>query len=202
MPSRSSSSMPRLPATLRLRRWMARAGAESTNRGRDGDGSASAAKSVLGSRPTDPLRLHLEGESPLKYFSRGSRLKIRSGDQVYFDAVLSSDFSVTAQLPSGVGSIVLETDQSTSLQSIVRCGGVWPTSGIWACASQGRYSTGVVERVAALPWRSQRALRSSWTGFRARHSSELPNGSSNHRSQRLSALTAAVSSALSGAGGP
>jgi len=65
----------------------------------------------LGSRPTDPLRLHLEGESPLKYFSRGSRLKIRSGDQVYFDAVLSSDFSVTAQLPSGVGSIVLETDQ-------------------------------------------------------------------------------------------
>jgi len=65
----------------------------------------------LSSRPTDPLRLHLEGESPLKYFSRGSRLKIRSGDQVYFDAVLSSDFSVTAQLPSGVGSIVLETDQ-------------------------------------------------------------------------------------------
>ena len=65
----------------------------------------------LSSRPADPLRLHLEGESPLKYFSRGSRLKIRSGDQVYFDAVLSSDFSVTAQLPSGVGSIVLETDQ-------------------------------------------------------------------------------------------
>ena len=65
----------------------------------------------LGSRPTDPLRLHLEGESPLKYFSRGSRLKIRSGDQVYFDTVLSSDFSVTVQLPSGVGPIVLETDQ-------------------------------------------------------------------------------------------
>ena len=65
----------------------------------------------LGSRPTDPLRLHLEGESPLKYFSRGSRLKIRSGDQVCFDAVLSSDFSVTVQLPPGAGPIVLETDQ-------------------------------------------------------------------------------------------
>jgi len=66
----------------------------------------------LGSRPTDPLNLHLEGESPLKYFSRGSRLKIRSGDRVYFDSVLSSDFSVTAQLPPGVGSIILETDQA------------------------------------------------------------------------------------------
>ena len=65
----------------------------------------------LGSRPTDPLKLHLEGESPLKYFSRGSRLKIRSGDQVYFDEVLSADFSVTLQLPSGAGPIVLETDQ-------------------------------------------------------------------------------------------
>jgi len=65
----------------------------------------------LSSRPTDTLRLHLEGESPLKYFSRGSRLKVRSGDQVYFDEVLSSDFSVTVQLPSGVGPIVLETDQ-------------------------------------------------------------------------------------------
>ena len=65
----------------------------------------------VGSRPTEPLRLHLEGESPLKYFSHGSRLKIRSGDQVYFDTVLSSDFSVTVQLPSGTGPIVLETDQ-------------------------------------------------------------------------------------------
>jgi hypothetical protein len=65
----------------------------------------------LSSRPTDPLMLHLEGESPLKYFSRGSRLKVRSGDQVYFGEVLSSDFSVTVQLPPGVGPIVLETDQ-------------------------------------------------------------------------------------------
>jgi hypothetical protein len=65
----------------------------------------------LSSRPSDPLTLHLEGESPLKYFSRGSRLKVRSGDQVYFDEVLSSDFSVTAHLPAGVGPIVLETDQ-------------------------------------------------------------------------------------------
>ena len=65
----------------------------------------------LGSQSTDALSLHLEGESPLKYFSRGSRLKIRSGDQVCFDEVLSSDFSVTAHLPPGPGPIVLETDQ-------------------------------------------------------------------------------------------
>jgi hypothetical protein len=65
----------------------------------------------LGSRSISPLRLHVEGESPLKYFSRGSRLKIRSGDQVVFDDVLSSDFSVTVHLPAGAGPIVLETDQ-------------------------------------------------------------------------------------------
>jgi hypothetical protein len=65
----------------------------------------------LGSKSDGPLKLHVEGESPLKYFSRGSRLKIRSGDQVYFDEVLSSDFSVTVQLPPGAGPIMLETDQ-------------------------------------------------------------------------------------------
>jgi hypothetical protein len=55
--------------------------------------------------------LRVEGESPLKYFSRGSRLKIRSGDQVYFDEVLSSDFAIAVQLPPGAGPIVFETDQ-------------------------------------------------------------------------------------------
>ena len=65
----------------------------------------------LGSRSISPLRLRIEGESPLKYFSRGSHLKIRSGDQAYFDDVLSSDFSVTVQLPPGAGPIVFETDQ-------------------------------------------------------------------------------------------
>jgi len=57
------------------------------------------------------LTLHLEGESPLKYFSRGSRLKIRSGDRVVFDDTISSDFSITVQVPAGAGPIVFETDQ-------------------------------------------------------------------------------------------
>jgi len=65
----------------------------------------------LGSPLTSEHRLHIEGESPLKYFSRGSRLKIRSGDQVFFDQTLSEDFSVTIQLPTRTRSIVLETDQ-------------------------------------------------------------------------------------------
>jgi len=65
----------------------------------------------LGSRSIDPLVLHVEGESPLRYFSRGSRLTIRSGNQVLFSDVQSSDFSVNVQLPAGAGPLVFETDQ-------------------------------------------------------------------------------------------
>jgi hypothetical protein len=65
----------------------------------------------VGSHLSGALQLHIAGESPLKYFSRGSRLKIRSGDQVLFDEVLAEDFSVTVPLRAPTGSIVLETDQ-------------------------------------------------------------------------------------------
>jgi hypothetical protein len=58
------------------------------------------------------LTLHLEGESPLKYFSRASHLIVRSGDRVVFSEVLSSDFSLTIQVPPSSGPLVLETDQT------------------------------------------------------------------------------------------
>src|SRR5205814_1310628 len=47
------------------------------------------------------LLLHLEGESPRTYFSRGSRLVVRAGDSVTFDDVLTSDFALNIPLPSG-----------------------------------------------------------------------------------------------------
>jgi hypothetical protein len=58
-----------------------------------------------------PLTLHLEGESPRKYFSRGSRLIVRSGDRVVFDEVLSSDFLRDVPIADAGRPIVLETDQ-------------------------------------------------------------------------------------------
>jgi len=45
------------------------------------------------------LTLHLEGESPRKYFSHGSRLVVHAGPQTVFDQVLSSDFSIDAAVP-------------------------------------------------------------------------------------------------------
>jgi hypothetical protein len=62
------------------------------------------------------LMLHLEGESPRKYFSRGSRLVVRAREQVVFDRVLSADFSIDAVVPVVPGwdhetTISLETDQ-------------------------------------------------------------------------------------------
>jgi hypothetical protein len=62
------------------------------------------------------LTLHFEGESPRKYFSRGSRLVVRAGPQALFDRVLSSDFAVDAVVPvtpdaGGDLTITLETDQ-------------------------------------------------------------------------------------------
>jgi hypothetical protein len=57
------------------------------------------------------LALHLEGESPLKYFSRGSRLLVRSGDRIVFDQVLSAEFSLNIPLDGAAETISLETDQ-------------------------------------------------------------------------------------------
>src|SRR5262249_16236514 len=58
-----------------------------------------------------PVTLHVEGESPRKYFSRGSRLVVRSRDRLVFDRVLGHDFSVDVPIAEPTDSIVLETDQ-------------------------------------------------------------------------------------------
>ena len=59
--------------------------------------------------------LHLEGESPRKYFSRGSHLLIRSRDRIVFDRVLDADFSLDVPIDIRPDDepqpIVLETDQ-------------------------------------------------------------------------------------------
>jgi hypothetical protein len=57
------------------------------------------------------LVLHVEGESPRKYFSRGSRLVIRSRDTVVFDRVLADDFSLDVPIADAGDTLVLETDQ-------------------------------------------------------------------------------------------
>jgi hypothetical protein len=58
------------------------------------------------------LVLHLEGESPRRYFSRGSRLVIRSRDQIVFDRVLTDNFSLDVPMASAPDTIILETDQT------------------------------------------------------------------------------------------
>lgn len=65
----------------------------------------------FGSPTSSGLALYLKGESPLKYFSRASRLTVRAGDGVVFSEALSSEFSLTIPLPPSAGPIVLETDQ-------------------------------------------------------------------------------------------
>jgi hypothetical protein len=57
------------------------------------------------------LTLHLEGESPRKYFSRGSHLRVRLGGRIVFDQILDADFAVDVPIDDRVESIVLETDQ-------------------------------------------------------------------------------------------
>jgi hypothetical protein len=60
---------------------------------------------------TPRLTLHLEGENPKTYFSRGSRLVARAADRVIFDDVLTSDFALDLPVPDGIEVITLETDQ-------------------------------------------------------------------------------------------
>ena len=61
--------------------------------------------------PTPRATLHLEGESPRTYFSRGSRLIVRAGDRVVFDDSLSSDFSLNIPVANAGETLTLETDQ-------------------------------------------------------------------------------------------
>jgi hypothetical protein len=56
-------------------------------------------------------QLHVEGESPRRYFPRGSRLVVRAADRVVFERTLDDDFAIDMPIPDGVESLVLETDQ-------------------------------------------------------------------------------------------
>jgi hypothetical protein len=66
--------------------------------------------------PLGPISLHLEGESPRKYFSRPSHVMVRVGTRRIFDASIADDFSLDLPIPDPkwLDSIVLETDQTFS----------------------------------------------------------------------------------------
>ena len=57
--------------------------------------------------------LHLEGESPLTYFARGSTLTVRIGPRVVLTRLLNADFTIDLPIddPLDTAPIVLETDQ-------------------------------------------------------------------------------------------
>jgi hypothetical protein len=57
-----------------------------------------------------PITLHVEGESPLKYFDRPSVLTIRTGDRVVSTQTLDSDFSFDVPGLS-TGFVTFETNQ-------------------------------------------------------------------------------------------
>jgi hypothetical protein len=66
--------------------------------------------------PGAAVVLHLEGESPLRYYRRPSRLVIRVGERVVREETLSADFSFETVIPSGLvrsqeGAITFDTDQ-------------------------------------------------------------------------------------------
>ena len=71
--------------------------------------------------PTARATLHLEGESPLTYFSRGSRLVVRAGGVIVLDKTLSAEFSLDIPIDTELRlrragawseeTISLETDQ-------------------------------------------------------------------------------------------
>lgn len=65
-----------------------------------------------------PVRLHLEGESPRRYFSKPSHLVVRVGARVAFEDTIDSDFGVDVTIPAALVPkqsqptvITVETDQ-------------------------------------------------------------------------------------------
>jgi hypothetical protein len=58
------------------------------------------------------VTLHLEGESPRKYFSRGSRLVVTSRGTPLFDRVVDQDFAIDVPLDGAADAIALQTDQA------------------------------------------------------------------------------------------
>lgn len=58
--------------------------------------------------------LHLEGESPRKYYGHGSRIVVRAGERVLGDVTVADDFSLDVALPPAFtpSTLVVETDQT------------------------------------------------------------------------------------------
>jgi len=86
------------PATGRQWRWLSERGELS----------------YIASGPPRRWTLHIEGESPSRYYSRPSRILVRSGDRVLGDITTSTDFSLDVDVPPAISpaSLVLETDQT------------------------------------------------------------------------------------------
>jgi len=90
-------------------RWLSERGELPFVLRRPASSSASDARRFL---------LHVEGESPLRYFSRPSRLAVRAGDRVVDTRTLDADFAFDVALPfeaydpAGRGTLTLETDQT------------------------------------------------------------------------------------------
>jgi hypothetical protein len=62
----------------------------------------------------EPLVLHIEGESPRRYFGRPSRLLVRGRDRVVLDLEVTDDFTIDVPLSAETipdGIITLETNQ-------------------------------------------------------------------------------------------
>jgi hypothetical protein len=73
-------------------------------------GELKVISSSIGGDPPAAV-LHVEGESPRKYFSKPSHLTVRSGGRVYVDRLLADDFAFDVPLETATDTIVFETDQ-------------------------------------------------------------------------------------------
>jgi hypothetical protein len=58
--------------------------------------------------------LHIEGESPLRYYKKPSRVVIKAGDRVLREVTVAGDFSIDADVPPATlpSTISIETDQT------------------------------------------------------------------------------------------
>ena len=66
---------------------------------------------IVSPNPFDGLVLHLAGESPLKYFPRGSTVTIRADGAPILTTTLAADFSLTIPIARPAATITVETDQ-------------------------------------------------------------------------------------------
>jgi len=59
-------------------------------------------------------RLHVDGESPLRYYSKPSRIVVKAGDRVLQTVNVDADFSFDVEVPPALlpSTLVIETDQT------------------------------------------------------------------------------------------